>query len=481
MITKFLNMKNRLYSFAVMAVIALMAFAQEENPVLMRINGKAVTRGEFEYEFNKNNSDGAEQGTSIEEYLPMFVNYKLKVQAAYDAKYDTLSSYNAEYRQYRDQLIRPMMVSDDDVEKQVREYYDKVLVANIGEKGLCHAAHIFVAVKQNFTPEQTASAKARIDSLYAVLQGGADFAEVARANSQDGTAARGGDLGTFGPGQMVQPFEDIAYGLADSTISEPFQTQYGWHIVKTFEHKPLDSFETLHDQIKMFLERQHVREHLAKTVSDSLTAQRGITIDELMDQECERICAQDADTRYLVLEYRDGLLMYEICDREIWGPAKADEKGQAAYFKAHKKEYTWTEPRYMGAVLQAIDQTALDEAAALLKKTKDHSQWTTQIKDVVNKDSVRVRIEYRLFLKGDNKWVDNKIFNSGDEPAISKKYPFVQCVGKLLKNKPSQWIDVRAQVQQDYQRDCENKWVEQLRRKYTVWVDEEVLKTVNKH
>ncbi|MCF0188683.1 MAG: peptidylprolyl isomerase [Bacteroidaceae bacterium] len=466
---------------AMAAIASLSAVAQTEDPVLMRVNGKAVTRGEFEYEFNKNNSDGAVEGTTVKEYLPMFINYKLKVEAAYEAKYDTLSGYKKEFRQYRDQLIRPMLVTDDDVERQTREYYDKVLVAQIGEKGLCTAAHIFVAARQNATEEEVAKAKVRIDSIYDAFKAGADFAELARKHSEDGSASNGGNLGTFGPGQMIQPFEDIAYGLADGAVSEPFKTSFGWHIVKTIEHKPLDSFETLHDQIKTFLERQHVRERLAATITDSLARTRGVSMDELMDQECDRISASDSETRFLVKEYREGLLLFEICDKEVWGPAKEDTAGQEAYFKKHKKDYTWTSPKYMGAVLQAIDSQALAEAEQMLKGEKDHSKWIDLVKERMNKDSVRVRIDYRLFSQGDNKWVDYIVFKGEKQPTASKKYPCVNCVGKVLKKKAERWIDVRSQVQQDYQRQCENAWVETLKQKYAVWVDEKVLETVNKH
>ena len=472
---------KKIFFAALALALSVGSYAQTDDPVLMTVNGKPVTRGEFEYEFNKNNSDGASEGSTVEDYLPMFVNYKLKVQAAYTARYDTLTSYKEEFRKYRDALIQPMLVTDEDIEKQVRDYYDNVLYANIGEKGLCHAGHIFIGLRQNAPAADMEKAKGRIDSIYAALKGGAVFEELAKKHSQDGTAQRGGDLGTFGPGQMVKEFEEVAYGTADSTFSAPFRTNFGWHIVKTYEHKPLDSFEILHDQIKTFLERQRLRERMAANIADSLSRERGMSMEDLMDIECERICAQDAETRFLVKEYREGLLLFEICDREVWTPAKADEAGQEKYFKSHKKDYTWTEPRFMGVVLQAADEQAMKETEALLKKVKDHRLWVDTVKNVINADSVRVRVEYRLFAKGDNRFVDTQVFGVEKKAAKLPKFPVVKCVGEVLKKKPSKWYDVLPQVQQDYQRYQENKWVEELRKVYPVVVNEEVLKTVNKH
>ena len=99
-----------------------------------------------------------------------------------------------------------------------------------------HAKHILKLFPKDATEEQKAECKQQIDSIYQLLKAGADFEELAKAESQDGTARRGGDLGWFGRGRMVQPFEDIAFSLADGAISEPFATQYGYHIIKKVAH-----------------------------------------------------------------------------------------------------------------------------------------------------------------------------------------------------------------------------------------------------
>lgn len=117
-----------------------------------------------------------------------------------------------------------------------------VRVNEVKDRDDVHAKHILKLFPKNATEEQKAQCKAKIDSIYALLKAGASFEEMAQKESEDGTARRGGDLGWFSRGRMVQPFEDIAFGLADGEISEPFATQFGYHIIKKVAHG-LPSFE----------------------------------------------------------------------------------------------------------------------------------------------------------------------------------------------------------------------------------------------
>ena len=103
------------------------------------------------------------------------MNYKLKVQAALDDHLDTLSSYQQEFRTYRDQQIRPLLVPESAKEKEVRNYYDGLL-ARLEGKQLLQPAHILIHLAQDATEEQKAAAKARIASIDKALKDGADSA-----------------------------------------------------------------------------------------------------------------------------------------------------------------------------------------------------------------------------------------------------------------------------------------------------------------
>ncbi len=89
-----------------------------------------------------------------------------------------------------------------------------------------HAAHILVQ-----TEAEAKAIKAKLDA-------GGDFAQLAKENSKDGSAAQGGDLGWFGKGMMVKPFEDAVVAMKPGQVSDPVQTQFGWHIIKLEETRP---------------------------------------------------------------------------------------------------------------------------------------------------------------------------------------------------------------------------------------------------
>ena len=117
-----------------------------------------------------------------------------------------------------------------------------------------HAKHILKLFPKQATEEQKEQCKAQIDSIYQLLKAGADFEEMAKTESQDGSARNGGELGWFGRGRMVKPFEDVAFSLADGEISEPFATQFGYHIIKKVAHG-LPSFQELRPSIDNAINR----------------------------------------------------------------------------------------------------------------------------------------------------------------------------------------------------------------------------------
>ena len=122
------------------------AGAQNSDPVIMTIAGQPVLRSEFEYSYNKNNAEGVIDKKTVEEYVDLFVNYKLKVQAALDAHLDTMQSFRDEFATYRDQQIRPSFITDEDVEREARSIYDRTqhMVDSLG--GLIHPSHILLMV-----------------------------------------------------------------------------------------------------------------------------------------------------------------------------------------------------------------------------------------------------------------------------------------------------------------------------------------------
>ena len=477
-------MKRNIIIAALLCSMAAPALAQQAaDPVIMTIAGQPVPRSEFEYSFNKNNTDGVIDRKTVEEYVPLFVNYKLKVQAALDERMDTLSSFLQEFHQYRDEQLRPTFVTDADVEQKAREVYDQEK-ARLGDKDLVKAAHIFLQLRQNASKEAQETAKQRIDSISQALQQGADFAALVKQCSDDKrSAANGGELGWAGPGSFFKEMEDAIYPLQVGQISQPVQSPAGWHIFKMLERKQMEPFEVLRSQIVGAIERQGVREYLAKQKIDSLVkATEGMTQAKLMDQRAEELSARDNEMKYLIQEYHDGLLFYEISNREVWEKAQKDTVALMQWFKKHKKLYKWDEPRFKGIAYHTREQADV-EAVKMTVKKLPFADWNEQLRLTFNADTaqgIRIRVEKGIFRKGDNALVDSIVFKKDTITKPVKNYPFDAVYGKLLK-KPQDWTDVSNQVVDDLQKEYEKRWVAELRRRYTFSVDEKVLGTVNKH
>ena len=325
---------------SILCAFAITAGAQTSDPVVMTINGQNVTRSEFEYSYNKNNGDEVIEKTTVEQYVPLFVNYKLKVAAALDARLDTLASFKAEFAKYRDQQVRPTIVTSEDVENEARKIYDD-RQKMIGDKGLIRPAHILIRLAQKASSAAQDSAKARIDSIYACLRSGADFADLATRLSQDpGSAKRGGLLPWICTGQTLKEFEDVAFSLNKGEMSKPFLSPVGYHIVKMTDRKQLEPYDSLRANIITFIEKRNLRDAIAqRKVSEMVKSSNGqLTAAEIMQQRADSLAKVDETMKYLIQEYHDGLLLFEVSNREVWEKAAADSVGQMKWYKKYRKK-----------------------------------------------------------------------------------------------------------------------------------------------
>lgn len=330
----------RITLVSILCAFAITAGAQTSDPVVMTINGQNVTRSEFEYSYNKNNGDEVIEKTTVEQYVPLFVNYKLKVAAALDARLDTLTSFKQEFAKYRDQQVRPTIVTSEDVENEARKIYDD-RQKMIGDKGLIRPAHILIRLAQKASSAAQDSAKARIDSIYACLRSGADFADLATRLSQDpGSAKRGGLLPWICIGQTLKEFEDVAFSLNKGEMSKPFLSPVGYHIVKMTDRKQLEPYDSLRANIITFIEKRNLRDAIAqRKVSEMVKSSNGqLTAAEIMQQRADSLAKVDEAMKYLIQEYHDGLLLFEVSNREVWEKAAADSVGQMKWYKKYRKK-----------------------------------------------------------------------------------------------------------------------------------------------
>ena len=467
---------------AAMLLSGSIAFAQND-PTVMTINGQPVSRSEFEYSYNKNNSNGVIDKKTVKEYVDLFVNYKLKVLAALDAKLDTLSSFKKEFASYRDQQVRPSFINSSDVEAEAYKIYKETQERIDGAGGMVKPAHILILLKQKASSEEQAKAKAKADSIYNVLRHGGNFADLAKRFSDDkGTAVKGGELPWLTKGQTVKAFEDAVFSMKVGELRAPVLSEFGYHIIKLEGKQNFMPYDSVKNDIYRFIDARGIRERIVDEKLDSLAKQLpNADKENLLEQRAEELSAKDSDLKYLIREYHDGLLLYEISNRLVWDKASKDEAALAKYFAKNKKKYNWEQPRFKGMAYH-VKELADVKAVQKSVKGKPFGEWAEILRNTFNKDSViRIRVEKGLFKKGDNALVDKMVFHKDTTVQTLKDYPYDATFGKVLKKGPEDYSDVKALVIADYQDELEKEWVAVLRKKYPVVVDEKVLATVNKH
>ena len=229
-------MKKQLLSFSFMLLIAS-GFCQKNSsndPIVMEIDGKGVTKSEFLQIYLKNNNNPQFHKDSIDKYLVLFKKFKLKVAEAEALGYDTIPKLKKELDGYKKQLANPYMIDSAQNESLVREAYERT-------SNEVRASHILIRLEQNAKPQDTLIAWNKISEIKRRLEKGEDFAYIAKSKngSEDPSAVNnGGDLGYFTAFQMIYPFEDRAFKTPIGQLSEIFRTRYGYHILKTTGTRP---------------------------------------------------------------------------------------------------------------------------------------------------------------------------------------------------------------------------------------------------
>ncbi len=171
-------------------------------------------------------------------------------------------------------FVQNTTVSDE----EARAYYDKTK-ENFRQPESVRASHILVKVAADADEQARKEAMARIKEIKQQLDGGAEFAELARKYSEGPSAKRGGDLGFFQRGQMVKPFEEVAFSLEPGTVSDVVTTRFGYHLIKVEEHikESVVPFEAIKDRIKEYLKREKIQKQV-NAYLDGLRKKMTVTI-----------------------------------------------------------------------------------------------------------------------------------------------------------------------------------------------------------
>ena len=223
-----MNRFCRFFSFLMLLLIAGNLTAQ----TLFTYGRKPVSKEEFLKAYNKNNTTEKRDEKSLREYLDLYTKFKLKVQAAYDLRLDTLPSQKAELQNFRMQLVQNYLNDDNSLNTLVDEAFGR------SQKDI-RISHIFIPANAKDSPAVIKRAKQKIQEAYKQLQAGKDFGQVATAYSADpSVTVNKGDLGFITVFTLPYELESLAYNTPLGKFSAPYQSKTGFHIFKkTAERK----------------------------------------------------------------------------------------------------------------------------------------------------------------------------------------------------------------------------------------------------
>ena len=613
----------------------------KKSQVLFKVNKRPVTVDEFIYLYEKNHPDREKDFTEqkINEYLDLFINFKLKVEEARARKLDTTKVFLNEYNGYRDELRKPYLPDANMVDSLVKLTYDRL-------QEEINAAHILISLKPDASPADTARAYAQILDLRRRIVDGEDFSKIAAQYSNDPSAkSNAGNLGFFTAMQMVYPFETAAYmtpvgavsypvrtkygyhiikvsgrraargevqvshimlrtgrgkdndkikdaifnihdqlrGGVDwnelcsqysedvntkddggklqpfgtggmsavpefertafaleqpGEFSDPFQTQYGWHIMRLERKIPLPTFEeqkvSLRNKVTrdertelskkdlqkklrtdhQFLENQDAKNFLLSIADSSLLTgkwnpvvssenanktvftlhgtprtvaevvafvkknQRGTKLSahnyldqlyqDFADQEIvelveERIMKENPSYKFLLQEYYEGILLFDIMEKEVWSKASQDSAGQRKYFQDHKADFKSDERAH--ATLYSSNSSDFREPLQKLIISGDEAKIETFI------TQNKVRAETGHYEK-DKKVVLGEVpWAKGVYSAENNGIYYLAWLKDILPAGPMTFEEAKPAVISDYQGFLEKSWISQLKKKYRVKVN----------
>jgi peptidyl-prolyl cis-trans isomerase SurA len=214
------------------------SYGQQKNTktaaVVFTVNKAPTSVDEFIYLYKKNHQNKPEDFTEqkVNEYLALFINFKLKVAEARALGMDTTVKFIKELDSYKEDLKKPYRAEPDVLDKLTKEAYERLTKE-------VRASHLLIGLKPEATPTDTLLAFQKITALKRRIEAGEDFEKLARELSEDPTAKyNGGDLGYFTAMQMVYPFEEAAYKTPPGQLSNIVRTQFGYHVLKAIDIKP---------------------------------------------------------------------------------------------------------------------------------------------------------------------------------------------------------------------------------------------------
>lgn len=426
-------------------------------------------------------------------------------------------------------------------------------------RGEISVAHIMILNPETTSDGKVDNEKSKntIQEIYKKLQQGEKFEDLAKQFSEDkSSSSKGGVLNRFGSGQLSsEEFETVAFSLTkENSISEPFKSQFGWHIVKFIDKFPVKTLEEMQPDLESKVSKDDRSRLIVASMADKLRKKYSFkrddkffalvsklvtndfyegkwdvpsnlkgynkdlfTINKLkslsgasfltyvkaqqkssntlkpiaklieklyqsfVDQELALYYDDNLENEFpefsaVMDEYRDGLLLFDLMEKEIWTKSKTDTLGLKSFYDKNLKNYNWKN-RFDVTILSSTKLDVIKKAEKLLKqdKTVDFIKEKLNLKDGV----VNVMSKVGVFEQGNEVLPKNLKFESGISEIIKDaEYYFVTNVNKTLPAGSKTLDECKGKVINDYQQYLEENWVKDLKNEFKVEVNQVVFEKV---
>ena len=400
-------------------------------------------------------------------------------------------------------------------------------------------------------------AKNTIQDIYKKIQQGEDFEELAKQFSEDkSSAAKGGVLNRFGSGQLSsEEFENMAFSLTkENPISVPFQSQFGWHIIKLINKFPLKSLE----ESKVELENKISKDDRSRLITNSLTEKLRkkynvkrdnkmfaavskvvtaaiftnkwnvpekakenyaaklflienkeisgfqflsflnssqtkdginpiplpkfleINYNKFVDEQINQYYNDNLEKEFpefasVMDEYRDGLLLFDLMEKEIWDRSKTDTLGLKSFYETQKDKHKW-KTRFDVIVASSTKMDVIKNAEAMLKK----GATPQEIKDKLNTSEVVNVMASENTLEIGSTQLPKDIKQEVGVSEISQQgeYYFVTKVIKIIPESDKTFDECKGKIINDYQQYLEQNWVNELKKEFTIKVNQDTFERI---
>lgn len=408
----------------------------EDRRVLFRIDGEETSVEEFEHYYTQ---VYAVSRVSVEQFLPHFLYYKLKVADAKRQSWDTITDFRLQCSALQNEILKSE-------KRGVPQKQDTLL-------NWVKFRQISFLLPQHASSEQERVARQRIDSVYTALKNGIPFEKLAQPYIKNLLPSPYLDGEWIPERCLIKEFTEQLSTLKKGNYSAPFFSPLGIHIVYLLDR------------------RQGVYPSGATgNVAVQKVADSGPT--EWKDSLLNK-------TRMELCQVSDGLLA-AYWDKRHGGTKSGNisDKELQNYFESHKNDYTWDLPHFKGGVIHCLNKKVASKLKKRLKKCP-LDKWNEEISAFSQENPEwKVVVETGLFQIGTNPYVDKLAFKCGHfTPRTDLPYAFV--LGKRLKKGPEDFQDVRDEVQRDYRLWTERAQMEELKRGFRIEINQDILKTVN--